>query len=253
MKLRELWETAKGNLGFVLVCLLVFAGLFLAARLVEKLLLPQRNRVSKTRYICYVAMFGALAGVIMLAELPLFFAPSFYELDFSEIPILICSFYLGPVAGVTTELIKILVKLLIKGTSTAYVGDFANFVVGCAFVLPASIVYNMKKSKRTALVGCIVGTLCMAVFGSLFNAVYLIPKFSELFKLPLEVIVGMGTEVNARITSVSTLVLFAVVPFNLLKGALVSAVTFLLYKRVERVIFRPAPRGPGEIPKQSET
>lgn len=247
--MKELWESARGNLGFLLVCLVVFAGLFLVARLVENFMLPRRNRVSGTRYVCYVAMFGALAGVLMLLEIPLFFAPSFYELDLSEIPILICSFYLGPVAGVTTELLKILVKLLIKGTSTAYVGDFANFVVGCAFVLPASIVYNLKKSKRMALIGCIVGTICMAAFGSLFNAVYLLPKFAELFKMPLDVIIGMGTKVNARIISVSTLVLYAVVPFNILKGTVVSIVTFLLYKRVEKMIFRPS----ADNPKQSET
>ena len=149
-----------------------------------------------------------------------------------------CSFYLGPVAGVICELLKIIVKLLLKGTSTMYVGDFANFVVGCTFVLPASIIYHVKKSKKTAIIGMASGTAVMTVFGSLFNAVYLLPKFATIFGMPLEAIIGMGTEVNRAINSVSTLVLFAVVPFNILKGALVSLLTFLLYKRVEKALFR---------------
>ena len=171
-------------------------------------------------------------------EIPLFFAPSFYKLDFSELPVLICTFYLGPVAGVAAELIKIIVKLLLKGTTTAFVGELANFITSCAFILPASIIYHARPGKKTALIGMAVGTLIMTVFGSAFNAIYLLPKFSELFGLPLDTIVGMGTAVNGAINSVSTLVLFAVVPFNLLKGIVVSALTFLLYKRISPILHR---------------
>ena len=124
---------------------------------------------------------------------------------------LICTFFLGPVAGVTTELLKVLVKLLLKGTSSAFVGDFANFVVGCAFVLPASIIYHIKKTKKTALMGMLTGTLFMTVFGSLFNAYYLLPTFARMYRMPLDAIVAMGTEVNRGITSMSTLVFYAVV------------------------------------------
>ena len=186
--------------------------------------------------MAYIAIFSVLAAVLMFFEVPLFFAPSFYEIDFSEVPVLISTFYLGPVAGVTTELLKIVLKLLLKGTSTAFVGDFANFVIGCSFVLPASILYHTKKSKGTAIGGMALGTACMTVFGSAFNAFYLIPTYSTLFGMPLEAIVGMGTAVNSSINSVTTLVLFAVVPFNLLKGVLVSIITFLLYKRVEKLL-----------------
>ncbi len=183
-------------------------------------------------------MFSALAGVLMLLEIPLFFAPGFYKLDLSEIPILICTFYLGPVAGVAAELVKVMVKLLLKGTSTAFVGDFANFVVGCSFVLPASVIYHARPGKKTALIGMIVGTAVMTVFGSAFNAVYLLPKFSALFGMPMEAIIAMGAAVNSSIHSVWTLVLFAVVPFNLLKGIVVSALTFVLYKRISPLLHR---------------
>ena len=93
-----------------------------------------------------------------------------------------------------------------------------------------------RSSYRGCLLGMAVGTASLAVFGSIFNAVYLIPKFSQLFGLPLDTIIGMGTKVNPAITSLSTLVLFAVVPFNIVKGALVSFITLLLYKRVERLL-----------------
>lgn len=226
------------NLRFVIACAVVFAAILLVAGLSEKLLSKDRKNFSSTHYISYTAIFACMAGVLMLFELPLFFAPGFYKLDISEMPVLICTFYLGPVAGVMTELVKIMVKLLIKGTTTAYVGDFANFVVGCSFVLPASIIYHAKPGKKTALIGMAVGTLILTIFGSIFNGLYLIPKFAQLYGMPLEAIVAMGTKVNAAITNVSTLVVFAVVPFNLLKGIVVSVLTFLLYKRISPILHK---------------
>ena len=220
------------------MCVLSAAGIVLLAVLSEKFLCRGRVKLRSTHYISYTAIFACMAGVLMLLEIPLFFAPVFYKLDLSELPVLICTFYLGPVAGVLAELLKVLVKLLLKGTSTAFVGDFANFVVGCSFVLPASIVYHVKPSRKSALCGMAVGTLTLTVFGSLFNALYLIPKFAELYGMPLEAIVSMGTKVNASITDIKTLVLLAVVPFNLLKGLIVSAATYFLYKRISPILHK---------------
>jgi riboflavin transporter FmnP len=192
----------------------------------------RRRRFSDTHFITYTAIFSAMAAVLMLLEFPLMFlAPEFYKLDFSELPVMISTFYLGPVAGVVTELIKIVLKLLIKGTSTAFVGDFANFVVGCAFVLPASMIYHAKPGKKTAGIGLICGTLIMTVFGSAFNGLYLIPKFAQMFG-GLDGIIAMGSKVNGNINSIWTLVFFSVVPFNLIKGVVVSILAFLLYKRI---------------------
>lgn len=226
------------NLQFFLVSAAVFALILGIAVLAERHLCKDRKQFSNTHYISYTAIFSAISGVLMLMEIPLFFAPGFYKLDISEMPVLICTFYLGPVAGVTAELLKVMVKLLIKGTSTAFVGDFANFVVGCSFILPASIIYHARPGKKTALVGMGVGTLVLTVFGSLFNGFYLIPKFAVLFGMPMDAIVAMGTKVNAAITDVWTLVAFAVVPFNLVKGVAVSALTFLLYKRISPILHK---------------
>ena len=235
----NLIQSIKDNLTFLLVCLLIVVVIFVVASVTEKALrkknsMPRTN--SPARRVALVGVFSAIAAVLMLFELPLWFAPSFYELDFSEIPVMICAFAMGPVAGVATELCKVLLKLVLKGTTTAFVGDFANFVVGCSLVLPASIAYYAKKSKKTAILGLILGTAVMTVFGSGFNALYLLPKFSELFGMPMDAIISMGTAVNSSIHSVWTLVFFAVVPFNILKGLLVSAVTMLLYKHISPIL-----------------
>lgn len=236
--MNNLIQSAKENLAFLMTCILIIAGIIILAALAQKFLCKSVPKRRGTKYVVFVAMFAALSGVLMTLEIPLFFAPPFYKLDLSEIPVLMCSFYLGPVAGVVCELIKVIVKLLLKGTTTAFIGDFANFVVGCTFILPAAVIYHCKKSKKIAIIAMAAGTLIMTVFGSLFNAVYLLPKFAQFFGMPIDAIVNMGTNVNASINSVSTLVLFAVVPFNLLKGVVDSVITFLLYKRLEPVIFR---------------
>ena len=233
--LTALWSMVQQNVEFVLVCLGVAAALFLVALATERLWL-HLPRQKAARRSAYIGIFAAMAALLMYIEISLPFAPPFYQIDLSEVPVLICSFSMGPVAGVVCELAKVILKLLLKGTSTAFVGDFANFVVGCSFVLPATILYHRFKSKKGALVGMVVGTVVMSVFGSLFNAVYLLPAFSALYGLPLEQLVAMGTAVNGMINSVSTLVLFAVVPFNIIKGFVVSLLTTLLYKRVERLL-----------------
>ena len=236
-KLQKLWTAAQENVAFLLVCLLVFVALFVVAMLVERLWL-KTPRQSSARRAAYIGVFAAVAAVLMYLEFPLPFAPSFYEIDFSEVPVLICSFSLGPVAGVVCELVKVILKLLLKGTTTAFVGDFANFVVGCSFILPATIIYHRFKTKKGALAGMAVGTATMTVFGSLFNAVYLLPKFSELFHMPLDKIIAMGADIHAGISSVSSFVFWCVAPLNLVKGAVVSLLTMLLYKHVAAPLFQ---------------
>ena len=225
------------NLTFVLVCIAIVAALGVGARLVEKLL-PEKRTVTPARRVSIIGICAAIATILHILDFPLLFiAPDFYKLDFSELPVLLCGFFLGPSATVACEGVKILLKLLFKGTSTAYVGDFANFVVGCSFVLPATIWYHAHKSRHSAVIGLVVGTLSMTVFGSTFNAIYLLPKFAELYGISLEAIVGMGAKIHGSIRDVTTFVLLCVAPLNLLKGAVVSLLTMLLYKRVARPLF----------------
>lgn len=230
-------NTLKENAVFVLCCGAIIAALAVLAHIAERFL-PATRRASSTQRLCIIAACSAIATILHILDFPLpFLAPGFYKLDFSELPVMLCGFYLGPSAAIACEAVKILLKLLLKGTSTAFVGDFANFAVGCSLVLPAVIVYHLKKNRAFAIWGLIVGTATLTIFGSLFNAVYLIPKFSQLYGLPLTAIVAMGTKINGHIQSLSSLVLFAVAPLNLIKGITVSALTLLLYKRVARPLF----------------
>lgn len=233
----ELWTQFRENLVFILISGGIILALAIIARIAERFL-PAMRRVSKARRITIVAVCSAVAAVLHMLDFPLLFlAPEFYKLDFSELPVMLCGFYLGPSAAVACEAVKILLKLLMKGTSTAFVGDFANFAVGCSLVLPAVILYQIRKTRTGALWGLVAGTLVLTLFGSAFNAIYLLPKFSQLYGIPLDAIIAMGSAINAGIHSVTTFVMLAVAPLNLIKGLTVSVLTLLLYKRVARPLF----------------
>lgn len=237
--MKDLGSKVAENMVFVAEFAALVFVIFLIAYLVEKRIHIKNHdteRILSTRKISLVGLFAAVSAVLMILEIPVPFAPPFYKIDLSEIPVLIITFAFGPVAGVMTEFIKILLKLVMKSTSTAFVGELANFTVGCTLILPAGILYLSRKTKRMALMACMVGTVCMTIFGSAFNAVYLLPKFAQLFGMPLEAIIGMGTKINPSITSVETMALFAVAPLNLLKGALDTVLTMLLYKRLSPVL-----------------
>lgn len=237
----NLLTEAVKNLTFVVEFLVIIALLFAAALLLERA--AGRKKETKeplfsTRKVAMIGMFSAIAAVLMLFEIPLPFAPGFYKLDFSELPILIGTFAFGPAAGVMMEFVKILLKLFMKGTTTAFVGDLANFVVGCSFILPASVIYVFRKSKQSAVMGCVAGTLVMTVFGTAFNAIYLLPAFSKLFGMPLDSILQMGEAINPLMTegSIVSFVAVCVAPMNLIKGAVVSLITLLVYKPLSPII-----------------
>ncbi len=196
-----------------------------------------KQKLFTTKNIVLMAIFSALGGVLMVMEFPLLFiAPYFYKIDLSEIPVLIGSFIMGPVAGVIMEAVKILIKIMLRGTSTMYVGDFANFCVGCCYVLPASIIYKKKKSKKGAVIGVLAGTGMMAIMGVILNYFVMIPFYVEAFKMPLDDIIREGAKIHSLINSKLTFVLLCVTPFNLIKGVIDSAITFLVYKRISTFI-----------------
>lgn len=188
---------------------------------------------SRTRTLTQIAMLGAVAGVLMNFEFPIpFLAPSFYQLDFSEIPVLIGSFAMGPLAGVVIELVKILVHLVTKGTMTAGVGDVANFILGCAFVIPAGLIYRFHhiKSRKHAVEGMAAGTVLTTAAACLMNAFVLLPAYGKAFGMPVEAFIEMGTAVNPSVNSLLGFVAMIIVPFNLFKYTLTSVIVFLFIK-----------------------
>ena len=195
------------------------------------------NRTNKTRTLVEIGMLGAIATVLMLFEFPIpFIAPPFYEMDLSEVPVLVGAFALGPMAGATIELIKILINLMINGTATAFVGEIGNYIIGCSFIIPAAVIYKKKKSKKNALIAMIVGTLTMAVFGCFLNAYVLLPTYAAAFGMPIDAIIGMGSAINPSITNIMTFVVIAVAPFNIIKGLVVSLITMLIYKHISPIL-----------------
>ncbi len=237
----ELFKNVADHAMYVLSFFLIIVVLFVAALLLEKAA-QKKNGVSEpvftTRKVAMVGMFSAIAMILMLFDFPLPFVPVFYKLDFSELPILIGTFAFGPAAGVLMEFVKILLKLFIKGTSTAFVGDLANFAVGCSFILPASLVYVFRKNKKSAIAACVTGTLVMTLFGTVFNAVYLLPAFAELYHMPMDELLSKGAAVNPLMTegSIVSFVAVCVAPLNLIKGVSVSLVTMMVYKPLSPII-----------------
>ena len=226
---------------FLGIVTLIFLLAYIAEKFVQKRQ-GTKEKIFTTRKVAMIGMFSAISTILMILEIPVPFAPPFYKIDLSELPALVGGFAFGPVAGIMIEFCKILLKLMTKGTSTALVGEMANFVVGCSFILPASFLYWLKKSKKSAIFSSIVGTSVMTVVGSWLNALFLLPTFAKMYGMPLlpdgsgASIVDMGTKVNPAITDVTTLVLFAVVPLNLIKGGIVSLITILIYKKLSPIL-----------------
>ena len=227
--------------GFVVGSIAVVAGIIVLAKLAENAA-DKRNgnqkkkQTQKTRNMVNISMLAAVAIVLMLFEFPLPFLPPFYKIDASELPVIIGAFTMGPVAGVLIEFVKVLLNILIDGTTTAFVGEFANFLIGCSYVVPASIVYYFRKTRKNAVLGLMLGTVVCAVVGCLLNAYLLLPAYSKAFHMDIEALIAMGTAANKAIDSMLTFVLFATAPLNILKCGVVSVFTMLIYKPISRIL-----------------
>lgn len=239
--LKKLFETAKENVGFLFISLAVVAAILVAAYGAERFFDRKNgNKKEKEKFkvhrLALVAMLSAIAIILNMFSIPLGFLPSFYKIDLSELPVILGAFTMGPVAGVAIEFVKIMLNLLVNGTSTAFVGEFANFVIGCSFVVPASILYYSRKTKKNAVFGLVLGTAACILAGCLMNAYVLLPAYSKAFHMGIENLVAMGTEKNGLITGMSSFVIFAVAPFNLLKCGAVSILIMLVYKKISHLL-----------------
>ena len=189
-----------------------------------------------TKILVKAAVLSVLSFLIMLIEVPLWFTPEFLKVDLSDIPALIGAFALGPIVGVLVELLKNILHIALRGTATMAVGELANFIVGSAFVYTASIIYHKRKTFKNALIGMVLGTIVMTAVAALANYFILIPFYAKLFGFPVEAYVEMGAAVNKFVASYKTFILFAIAPFNLLKGIIISLATIPLYKRLSKLL-----------------
>ena len=179
-----------------------------------------------------IAILGTIGGILMIIDFPIFIAPSFYKLDIGDLPCLIGAFAMGPVSGLFIQIIKILVKLLFKPTSTAFVGEIAAFIFSSTYCLVASIIYQKNRNKRGANIAIIIGSLSMILVSAIANYYFIIPFYSRLYNMPLEAIISLGSAIFPIIDSLFMFVICCVVPFNIVKVAIIDVLTMLLYKRI---------------------
>ena len=198
------------------------------------------KKQNRTAYLVKVAMLGVLAYVVMFLEFALPFFPSFLKLDFSELVPLIGALALGPAAGMLVELIKNILHWM-TASSTGGVGEIANFLVGSAFVMTAGFVYGKHKTKKGAVLSLACATAAMVVIGAVVNYVITVPFYAAVFFKNaggVDGVIAMSAAVIPAIRSKLTLILYAFCPFNLLKGIVLSIITFPLYKKVSPLLHR---------------
>lgn len=185
-----------------------------------------------------ISLLSVIAFVLMFFEFPIPVFPNFLKIDISDLPALLGTFAFGPVSGILIELFKNVLHIVFKGTQTGFVGEFANFMVGSIFVATAGIIYKIRKSKKTAILGLIAGTIVMSLAASVLNYTILLPLYAKVFKAPIEAFVAMAAAINPNIKTVKDLVLLSILPFNLLKGIVISAVTIPVYKSISPILHR---------------
>lgn len=197
--------------------------------------MPEYKPTTKsTSRMVKISLLSVISFVLMLAEFIVPAFPEFLKLDISDAPALIAAFSMGPVAGVMVEAIKNILHLLM--TKTGGIGELANFIIGTAMVIPAGYIYRMKKNKSNAVIGLLIGTIFMGIAGALANYYILIPFYSTLFQIGA--IIEMSAKANGAIHDLKTLILYAVVPFNVLKGLIVSVIVLMIYKRISIVLHK---------------
>lgn len=184
-----------------------------------------------------ISLLSVMAFLLMYIELPLPIFPDFLKIDISDLPALLGAFALGPIAGVIIELVKNILHGMLAG-KTAFVGELANFLVGSCLVLVSGYVYKIKKSKGGAIIALLIGVTAMSIFAGILNYFVVLPLYEKVLGFPIAAVVGMGTKINHNIVDLNSFILWSIIPFNFLKGIVVSAVTLAIYKSVSPILHK---------------
>ncbi len=187
---------------------------------------------SKIRTLTVTAMLSAVSYLLAFIEFPVPLSPSFAKMDLSDLPALIGAFAFGPIVGVTIELVKNALQLL--STSTGGVGELANFAMGASFAFTAGMIYRFNKTKKTAWISCIIASVVMGIMAAIMNYFVLLPMF-EMF-MPIEQVIASFGEFIPFIKTKADVVLLNALPFNILKGLVISLITMLSYKRLTPIL-----------------
>ena len=188
-------------------------------------MIATKKKTLSVQYLTRIAVLTALSSILYMISIPIV---AFYSLDLSNLPVLLGAFSMGPVAGLIILGLKSLIGCLTS--STMYVGELADFIMGAAFVLPAARIYQRNKSRKGALIGMITGTVALILAGCLTNAYLLIPFYMKAFGMPMEAIIGMCAQALPFVDTELKVILFVTAPFNLLKGVVLCILTYMIYK-----------------------
>lgn len=194
----------------------------------------KQNKLT-TKTITVVAMLGALSAILMILEFKIPLAPTFVAMDFSDVPIMLGGFLLGPLAGVLIVSLKIFLNLILNGTSTMFVGELANFILSVAFVLPAALIYKREKTKKSAIKGLIISTIFTSILAIVMNVFFIFPLYASLFGLTMDSIVEMAKVANPLVNDLTTMLIFSLLPFNLFKYGVVSLIVMVSYKKLSHL------------------
>ena len=184
-----------------------------------------------TQYLTRIAVLTALASILFMIEIPVV---AFYKLDLSNLPVLLGAFSMGPAAGTAILFLKSLIGMM--HSTSMYVGELADFLMGAAMVLPAALIYRRKKSRKSALIGMVSGTVIMVIAAVLVNWKIMIPFYMTAYGMPMEAVVGMATAAVPFVDTQWELLLYVTAPFNLLKGVVLSFLTYVMYKRLSPLL-----------------
>lgn len=185
----------------------------------------------RTKDMTKVAMLSVIGFVLMYFQLPLtFVAPPFMKLDISDLPVLMGAFTMGPVYGIIIAALKNLMHIIFKGTMTAGVGELSNFIISSTFAVVSSYIYRKHKTYKGAVLSMTVGVVAMTILAMTSNYFVVFPLYGKV--MPMEAIIAMGSAITPKITGLFTMMIYSVLPFNLIKGFTTSAVMMLVYKKI---------------------
>lgn len=184
------------------------------------------------RRLTMAAMLGAIAFILMYFKVSVPVLSPFADLDLSALPELFGGFILGPLGGVLIIVIKLVLKLVFQGTNSMFTGEVQNLLLSLAYVLPAVLYYRRHRTKKGAVIGLVLGSVCSIVVAVITNLYLIFPAYMKLYGMDWESILGAFSAANPWIKDIPTMVAFSVVPFNLLSRAITSLLVFLLYKKL---------------------
>lgn len=194
--------------------------------------IQKKSSIQNVRMLTMTAVLSVIAFVLAFFEFPVPLSPSFARMDLSDLPALIGAFAYGPAEGILIELVKNALQLLTS--STGGIGELANFIMGGSFVAAAGLIYKFHKTKKMAMIACLIASVVMGIVAAIVNYFILLPVF-EAF-MPLDQLIASFGEFIPFIKTKLDVVLFNAFPFNLLKGIGISIVTMLLYKRLTPIL-----------------